>query len=167
MKKHRLAIGVVVVTVLQIWIIRAGIMGGSQSFTPEASGPAPIFTNIAPPPPPPPTPNTGPLPSIDQPFRFWEAALRDGRLNTPAHQAAEGYMFKLALNHRITVKGPDGSVAGKIIMPGDVSGVDWDATNTTQHARLTENGAAVTLTPSMLQDLKQRRDRLLALGVPP
>jgi hypothetical protein len=54
-----------------------------------------------------------------------------------------------------------------IVVPGDLRSIDWDATEM-QAARL-NNGvdARVEITSSVLQELKRRRQELLALGVVP
>jgi hypothetical protein len=161
--KYRLAIGALIAVALQIWIIRLGIFGVPKppgvpsmwSRVPRPSNPASatdapgVAVAVA------------PLPSVDQSMKFWSDAERTGRLDT--NLAVKKYFFDLAMNHRIPVKASSGAVVGEIVVPGDVSGLNWNATDT-QFARLAESGVPVEITPPMLQELKLRRDKFLALS---
>jgi hypothetical protein len=161
--KYRLAVAVLVALALQMWIVHLGIMGGGSNGTSPssstletpvaASTPAP-YAAVVP---------VSPVPSINQSMRFWSDAEAHGRLDT--NLALKRYFFDLAMNHRILVQAPSGAQLGIIVVPGDVANLNWNAT-TTQETRLTDSGVPVEITPDMLQELKRRRDRLIALGAP-
>jgi hypothetical protein len=153
--KLRIAIGIVMAAALFVLIVHIEKPSKPSPAAPDeeasASVPAAMVVPVA------------PLPSINQSMRFWSDAEAHGRLDT--NLAVKRYFFDLAMNHRILVQGPSGAALGVIVVPGDVAGLNWNST-TTQEARLTDSGVPVEITPAMLQELKKRRDTLLALGVP-
>jgi hypothetical protein len=159
--KYRLTIALAFALGLFLLIIHLGIVSfpARQGDTPSSTVSVPATPSsesgtVVP---------VAPLPSVNQSMRFWADAEAHGRLDT--NLAVKRYFFDLAMNHRIPVTTPAGATLGEVVVPGDVANLNWNAT-TTQETRLADSGVPVDITPDMLQELKRRRDRLIALGAP-